>query len=174
MVAAVASYMVVIGEGTALAWVLTAERMAFPDYRAREAAALNAGDELFLYTTRGCFHNPGRDRGRVIGTAKAASGVEQLEPPVDVAGRTFSIGCRLTLTSLAPYGAGIELAPLVEAMDAFPNKTGWSTRMRRPLVPLPKQDAAMLRHRLRPVVADPQLSVDGYVAMASAGGRLTW
>jgi len=33
--------MVVIGERSALAWVLSAERMAFPTYRAREVAALD-------------------------------------------------------------------------------------------------------------------------------------
>jgi hypothetical protein len=165
MVAVVAgSYIVVIGERSALAWVLTAQRMAFPEYRAREAAELKTGDELFLYTTRGCFHNPGRDRGRIIGTAKATSGVESLEPPFEVAGRSFGIGCQLALVALAPYGEGIELPPLVDEMETFPNKAGWTTRMRRPLVPIPRQDAVMLRRLLRPVMIKPQLAVDGYLA----------
>ncbi len=38
--------MIIIGERDALAWILTTERMAFPDYRAREVAALKPGDEL--------------------------------------------------------------------------------------------------------------------------------
>jgi hypothetical protein len=56
--------------------------MAFPSYRAREVAPLRVGDPLFLYTTRGCFHSPKRDRGRVIGIAEATSAAEQLDAPV--------------------------------------------------------------------------------------------
>lgn len=159
--------MIIIGERDALAWILTTERMAFPDYRAREVADLKRGDELFLYTTRGCFHNPGRDRGRIIGAAKAASGVERLEPPLEVAGRRFGIGCQLTLTSLAPDGCGVELSPLVSQLDGFPNKTGWAPRLRRPLVPLSKRDAALLRRRLQQVADSPKLAVDEYVARAA-------
>lgn len=159
--------MIIIGERDALAWILTNERMAFPDYRAREVADLKRGDELFLYTTRGCFHNPGRDRGRIIGVAKAASEVERLEPPLEVAGRSFGIGCRLTVRSLAPDGRGVELSPLVPQLDGFPNKTGWAPRLRRPLVPLSKRDAALLRRRLQRVADSPKSAVKEYVARAA-------
>src|SRR6202051_2908697 len=70
---AAVGYLLVIGERDALAWVLTTQRMAVPDYRSREVSALEPGDQLFLYTTRGCFHNPTRDRGRVVGVAKATT-----------------------------------------------------------------------------------------------------
>jgi hypothetical protein len=54
-----ASYLLVIGEREALAWVLRESRTAFPATRRAEVDRLAVGDELFLLTTRGCFHNPG-------------------------------------------------------------------------------------------------------------------
>lgn len=159
-----ASYLVVIGDRDAVAWLLTQQRMAFPDYRAREVSALLPGDELLIYTTRGCFHNPTRDRGRVIATAQATSAVERLDPHVVVAERTFGLGCQLAVMTLAPYPQGVELAPLVPDLDVFPRKSGWPTRIRRPLVRLPEQDAKLLRRRLKPhVAADLDRAVDSYL-----------
>jgi hypothetical protein len=51
-------YLLVIGDAAALAWVLAEQRMAFPASRRSQAMALEVGDELLIYTTRGCFHNP--------------------------------------------------------------------------------------------------------------------
>ena len=59
-------HLLVIGEREALVWVLSEQRMAFPAHRAAEAVALAPGGLLLIYTTRGCFHNPTRDRGRVV------------------------------------------------------------------------------------------------------------
>jgi hypothetical protein len=67
-----AAYLRVLGERRALAWVLGSRRIAFPEQRRADAQALQVDDRLFLYATRGCFHNPGRDLGRVIGTASVA------------------------------------------------------------------------------------------------------
>ncbi|HKF79950.1 MAG TPA: hypothetical protein VKB17_03920, partial [Thermoleophilaceae bacterium] len=70
MGAGAATYLLILGEREALAWVLREQRMAFSARRARSASALTLGDRLLLYTTRGCFHNPTRDRGRVIGAGE--------------------------------------------------------------------------------------------------------
>jgi hypothetical protein len=87
---------------------------------------------------------------------------------VEIAGRSFGIGCQLELERLAPYGCGIELAPLVGVMDTFPSKTGWFTRVRRPLVPLMRLDATMLHRKLRSVATKPELAIGGYVAQAGS------
>lgn len=139
-----------LGERTALAWVLAEQRMAFPAYRMREARALREGDALLLYTTRGCFHNPTRDRGRVMGEGIVASPVEVLSRPVMFNDREFSLGCRLTIERLAPFGRGVELALFVDRLRAFPDPRSWSARMRRALVPLPAADLRLLRRRLEP------------------------
>ncbi|MFF3909822.1 hypothetical protein ACFYZJ_28480 [Streptomyces sp. NPDC001848] len=66
------AHLLIIEDRAALSWVVTGQRMAFPTGRAKAARALGEGDEVFLYTTRGCFRNPTRDLGRVIGRATIA------------------------------------------------------------------------------------------------------
>lgn len=144
-----ASYLLVIGDREALAWVLSAQRTAFPSDRRMEVRALRPADRLFIYTTRACFKNPNRDRGRVIGTASVASPVTPLDDPPSFFNRVFPVGCALRLATLAPYQEGVELAPLTPHLDAFDGSGHlWSMRLRRPLVPLTKTDAAKLDERL--------------------------
>jgi hypothetical protein len=148
----------VLSEREALVWVLEHRRMAFPTHRCSEVAKLSPGDRLLLYTTRGCFHNPTRDRGRVVGVAHAASSVSGLDPPVTIAGREFGLGCRLTVDTLAPFPSGVELAPLVTELSVFPDPASWSARMRRPLVPLSEADAELLVAALRPAKVAPAIA----------------
>ena len=168
-VVAVASYLLVIGDREALAWILTEARMAFPAYRRREVADLKTGDDLFLYTTRGCFRNPTRDRGRVIGLAKALEPPTQLSEPVTVAGREFELGCSIKLSRLTPYPDGVELAPLIPELDSFPNKHGWATSLRRPLFFLEVGDARLLAG-LMTVRRQPSDAIPGYVTAARIAG----
>ena len=153
----------VIGEREALAWVLRESRTAFPSTRRAEVDRLARNDQLFLVTTRGCFHNPGRDRTRVIGRAVVTTDVVELRPPIELAGRTFSRGCSLKITSLAPYLTGVDLADLVPRLDAFPDKTHWSTRLRRPLVALSTDDAGLLRDALQGVAFRPDRTISEYL-----------
>jgi hypothetical protein len=150
-----ASYLLVIGEREALAWILREARMAFPQTRRAEVDSLAVGDELLLLTTRGCFHNPGRDRTRVIGRALVTTPVVPLDPPIELVGRTFTRGCELDITSLAPYLNGVELAEFVPRLNAFPDKANWSIRLRRPLVRLTAHDATLLRQELTPIAHEP-------------------
>jgi hypothetical protein len=142
------SYLLVIGEREALAWLLRESRMAFPVTRRAEVDRLAIGDELFLLTTRGCFHNPARDRTRIVGRAVVASPVVHLDPPLELVERRFTRGCDLEIISLTPYLAGIELARLVPRLDAFPDKGTWSIRLRRALVALSERDATLVRRQL--------------------------
>lgn len=141
--------------------------MAFPGYRRQEVSELEPGDGLFLYTTRGCFHNPGRHRSRVIGLAEALDKPTELPEPVEVAGRSFTLGCSIQLKLLAPFGAGVDFAALVPQLESFPNKHGWATRLRRPLVGLTRADGALLARRLRPLGGPPAAAVDTYARPAA-------
>ena len=149
-----ATYLLPISDREPLAWILREGRTAFPSYRRSEASKLRRGDRILLYTTRSCFHNPTRDRGRIIGTATVATSAEDLPSPVRFGGREFSIGVRLTLDGLVARGEGVELAPLIEQLrDSFPQLRGWSARIRRALVPLAATDAQTLERafaRIRP------------------------
>lgn len=158
-----AAHILVIGERRALTWILEHERMAFPEYR--DASYLAVGDRLLLYTTRGCFHNPTRDRGRIIGEATVKSPVRALDEAVAIGDRRFSTGCRLTIESLARFATGVDLSSFVEQLDAFPDRASWSVRMRRVLVPLGYGDTRLLRRELRKVSGPPRSAKQSYFDM---------
>lgn len=146
-----ASYLLPIADREPLAWIVHEQRTAFSAHRAKEAAALRTGDRLLLYTTRSCFHNPTRDRGRVIGVASVKTQPKPLSEPVTFGDREFPIGVSLTIESLAPFRQGVELAPLVRRLAAFPDAATWSARMRRALVPLTAADTRLLARELSEV-----------------------
>jgi hypothetical protein len=163
------SYLLVIGDAGALAWVLAKQRMAFSAVRKSRAAVLEIGDELFIYTTRGCFHSPAVDRGRVIGLALVSSDLRDLAEPVAFNERRYTSGCTLDIQGVAPLRDGIELQPLVPQLHAFPNERTWNMRLRQSPVPLDEHDAALLKRRLNPLLAPLNRYMDAY----SKAGRRT-
>src|SRR4051794_35346432 len=143
------AYLLILGHRAGLEWVMRNSRMAFTEERAKDGAGLAVGDRLFLYATRGCFRNPTRDRGRVIGEASVVSPPAELDEPVRFGEHEFLVGVSLRIETLAPRFSGVELAPLVERLHAFPERGSWSARMRRALVPLDEHDARLLERELR-------------------------
>lgn len=162
------AYLVVLGEREAIVWVLRQRRMAFPGTPRAEVAALAPGDRLFLYATRGAWHNPTRDRGRVIGTATVLTPVKRLNQPVQIAGRSFPSGCQLRLDGVVPYPGGLELQPLVGQLEAFPRPHAWSVYLRRALLRLSPADSATLERGVRPLLVEPGEAVPTYVAALRA------
>jgi hypothetical protein len=158
------SYLVILGERDAIWWVLHEQRMAFPATPRAEVAALAAGDRLFLYATRGAWHNPTRDRGRVIGTATARTAARTFDVPMEIAGRTFHSGCDLRIESLVPYPGGLELQPLVAQLEAFPRPHAWSIYLRRALLRLPESDRDLLDRKLRPLVKRREQALPTYLS----------
>lgn len=161
------SYLLILGDRDAIAWVLGEERMAFPATARAEVDRLSEGDDLLIYATRGAFGNPTRDRGRVIGHAVVTSPVSPLDEPVSFAERVYPRGCELRVESLAPWGQGVELRPLVERLEAFPDVRSWSVRLRRPLLRLPQADADLLLDALRPLAGSLPANLDGYKEKAA-------
>jgi hypothetical protein len=157
------SYLLVIGEAAALAWVLTEQRMAFPALRRSQAAALEVGDELLVYTTRGCFHNPTRDAGRVMGLAMVKTSVRDLDEPVVFGERRYTSGCSLDIQGIAQLHEGIELRLIVQELHAFPDVRSWSVRLRRPLVPLDDHDTAVLKRQLTSLLQPLDRYLDAYI-----------
>lgn len=160
----VRSLLLIIGEREALAWILRDERTAFPEGRWSLVRKVSVGDELLLLTTRGCFHNPGRDRTRVIGRATVRTTPVRLDRPVEIAGRRFPYGCGIEVQTLAGYLNGVEVAPLVDRLSVFPKKHAWSTVLRRPVVELPHRDAVLLRAELEPLESDAPERIDEYLS----------
>ncbi|GAA3745862.1 hypothetical protein [Salinactinospora qingdaonensis] len=163
MSSATGSFLMIIGDREALAWVLATRQTAFPAGRAREASGLAAGDSVLLYTTRGCFRNPSRDRGRIIAHAAVAAPVTHDDEPVEFGGRGYPLRCPLHLTELAPFGAGVVLADHVTSLYAFPNPKAWSIQLRRPLLPLNEHDHAYLTRELTPIVAPVEETIGEYL-----------
>jgi hypothetical protein len=163
------SYLLVIGEAAALAWVLAKQRMAFRALRRSQAEALEIGDELLLYTTRTCFHNPTRDVGRVAGLATVKTTVRDLPIPVTFGERRYVLGCGLDITAVTPLHVGVELRPLIPQLHAFPDSRSWSAYLRRPLVPLDEHDAALLIRHLTPLLEPLDRHLDAYKQAAIRG-----
>jgi hypothetical protein len=160
-------YLLPIADREPLAWILRAQRTAFGDHRAREAAALEVGDVLLLYTTRGCFRNPTRDRGRVIGRASVVSPARRERKPPSFGTHEYPWVVALAIDSLAPLREGVELAPLVPRLrGTFPDPETWSVRMRRALVPLKASDAAEIDQELESVVVPYRTAVRTYAQIA--------
>lgn len=157
-----ADYLMPIADRDPLAWIVAGQRTAFISHRAREAEALELGDRVLLYATRGCFHNPTRDRGRVIDSASVVGRAEALDEPVRFGEREFPLAVNLDIRLLAPCREGVVLAPLVERLDAFPDPDSWSARMRRALVPLGKRDADLLEKKLSRVAAPYPGALESY------------
>jgi hypothetical protein len=153
----------VIGEREALVWVLSSKD-GIPCTTGGGGRARVPGDLLLIDTTRGCLHNPTRDRGRDVGEATVASAVEWLEQPVVFQQREYPIGCRLALGGLAPRAHGVELAPLIPQLQAFPDPATRSVRMRPTVVPLPAADVVLLCEALAQHVVDRRQALPSYVA----------
>ena len=137
--------------------------MAFSAARVNAASRLEIGDELLLYTTRGCFRNQKRDRGRLMGRARVASRVVSLPEPVIFGDREFAYGCDLELMGIAPLRQGIELAALADSLQLFSSTRTWGTKLRRSLVPLTVPDAKLLQRELAPVLEPVEQHINSYV-----------
>jgi hypothetical protein len=145
--------LLLLGTPEGLAYVLRERQMAFPPTRHIQ---LEVGDQVLLYTTRGVFRNPPRDRGRIVGTAEAASPVTSLTSQCQIGGRVYTSGCQLKITGLAPLDKGVVLADIVERLEVFqPHPHAWSVRMRRSILPLPSQDVDVITALLEPTLLDP-------------------
>src|SRR4051812_2632068 len=107
---------------------------------ARAAQTLRTGDQCFLYTTRGCFHNPNIDRGRVMGCGIVLGPVQQIEP-VSIGRFEITHACPLEIRSVAPFRSGVDLGPLVPQLEVFPDPTQWAIRLRTTTLSLPEPDA---------------------------------
>lgn len=142
-------YLAIIGDREALVWVLENQQLAFPEPRyPKHFPTLRPGDTLFLYTTRGCFRNPTRDRGRIIGSATVRGQIQRGDEPISVRGRSLPLSVALKPRSLVAADAGIDLSGQVAKMSSFPNPDTWAMHMRRSLVPLTPADSRLLDTQL--------------------------
>lgn len=163
------SYILPIADRAPLGWILHEQRTAFGEHRRREAQGLAPGDVFFVYTTRGCFRNPTRDRGRVIGRAVVTTPAFEVPAPPAFGDRTYPFVVDLEIDSLASLREGLELAPLVPRLRlTFPDPKTWSVRMRRALVPVAARDAAVIHRHLGRVTRPYEDAIGSYDSLWQA------
>lgn len=120
--------LVVVSDREPLAWMLRTSRFALPAGRA--ASAPRAGDTLILHTTRGCYRNPTRGRGLVMGVARVASEAAALDEPVPFRGRDFGLGLTLQLDGVCPAHIGVDLGATRDDLKLLAGDGTWSYRLR--------------------------------------------
>lgn len=156
-------HLAVIGDREALIWVLENQRVAFPRPRYHHIfPTLQPGDVLYLYTTRGCYKNPTRDRGLIIGSATVTEPMGTSEEPLHVRERELPLEAPIAIKSLAPVGDGINLADEVARMTSFPKPDSWSVYLRRSLFQITEKDAQRFDRLLRPYAGPWTDRVAGY------------
>lgn len=151
-------YLLILGDREGLAWVVANERMAFPRHRAREVSRLAPGDRLWLYTSRGCFHSPNHDRGRIMGRALVSTPVRALETELVLGEKSYSLGCDIEIHALAPFRTGLEIGDIVERLGLLAPQArraakpfyAWSWILRRPLVAITPEAGRYLEAELTP------------------------
>jgi hypothetical protein len=160
------AYLLPISNREALAWILREQRTAFAEHRFAAAMALEPGDVFLLYATRGCFGNPTRDRGRVIGRALVKKAAERVRRAPRFGGHEYPYLVELSIESLTPFRDGLELAPIVPKLrGTFPDPATWMFRLRRALVPLHKRDAALIERELKSIARPYEESLSSYRAI---------
>ncbi|WP_433454038.1 hypothetical protein ACQPXS_38400 [Streptomyces sp. CA-142005] len=156
------SHLLIIGDRAALSWVVTEQRMAFPAGGAKAARALEEGDENFLYTTRGCFRNPTRDRGRIVGRATIAGPVRALDEPVVLGERPSRRTAAWRCPAWPASARDSVLRDLVPRLSVLPDPATWSVRMRRASLTLPAADADLVRTEVEPLLRPYDETAEGY------------
>lgn len=156
----VSAVLLVVSDREPLAWMLRTDRFAVRTLAIGHG--ISEGDQVLVYTTRGCFRSPERDRGRLIAVGSAVSGSYTLDKPVVFRGRSFPVGFRLKITGLVELGQGLELAALAGRLELLPTRAALSSRLRRAVVPVSASDAALLVRLLTPLLRPVEAVIDRY------------
>ncbi|MCP2342986.1 hypothetical protein [Actinomadura rupiterrae] len=156
------NYLLVVGDREGLAWILKEGRMLLPSKRNRAAGDIRSGDRILIYTSRGCFRNPTRDRGRVIAEVIATSDVAILADELKVAGKIFNRSCSFSIGKMAREGEGVDLAQHVAKLNTFPDK--WHTHIRRTIVPISGQDRDLLMDALERIAIPAEEALPSYIS----------
>lgn len=136
-----AGWLFVIGEENALHWVLAEKRMAFRGHV--NTTRLKPGDLIVVYATRGCWHNPTRDRGQVAAVGTIASPV--VAAPVEVSGEIMPHSCDLAFEVVLPERHGLPFDTLVARLPLTRSRTHWGPMLRRTIVGLSDTDVKVIR-----------------------------
>jgi hypothetical protein len=157
------SFLLVLSSGEAVSWVLGASRMAFVSGVRRDAERLSVGDTLYILTTKECWGSSPSAATLVVGVATVRTAAKELDEPVRIGSREFTIGCDLALRGLVPFRRGVDFGTVVPRLGFIRNKKQWGVYLQRALVPLADEDAEVVRSHLSGLVGDPADYAGDYV-----------
>ncbi len=133
----------VFGEIEGLRWVLAHDRMAFPATAAPRLKAMEEGDRVVLYVTRGAFHNSTKDVARLAGLATVL-GTPLSGSPVSIAGRDFTWTVPIRTDVQLPERTGPEVRPLVPRLSFVGNQAAWGQYFRGSPLRVSEEDFQVL------------------------------
>jgi hypothetical protein len=162
------TYLLILSQARGLSFVLTEQRMAFPEGSRRPD--LKTGDVFFLYITRSALHSTHPARSRIVGRAVVKSSLRTLDKVFAISGRRFAYDCDLRITGLAPLGEGLPLKDFVPQMEVFPLEHAWSAKLRRSILLLPEHDTQLIEHELAPLLKSPKATMGAYIERAERQG----
>lgn len=116
-------------------WVIEHGRMAVGP---RVKSLPGPGERVVLYTSRGAFHNPTRDRAQVIGLGITTD--EPAQRRLVIAGTPYARSFGVDIEVLAEPRHGLDFASLVPRLDFITKKKSWGGALRRPVVRISDRD----------------------------------
>lgn len=133
----------VFGDIDGLRWVLERNRMAFPEHAAGRARRIAAGDSAVLYTTRGAYSNPTRDRSRLQSIVDVVGEANHHEP-VEIAGREVTWSCPIQPRVVLEERQGPEVAPLAAELEHVKRPAVWGQYFRNSPIAVSARDFDVL------------------------------
>ena len=159
-------YLVVLADANAITWVLENQLMAVTASRARQAANVQIGGDLFLYHTSKAYYDVGITRGAVFGLGTVRSVLAELPSPLSLAGRTLTHGFSITIQGLTTPGHAVDLSALAPRLKLFV-RGRWGPQLQKPLVSLPAEDDMVLRSLLSTAIAREEATTEMYHALGT-------
>jgi len=119
--------------------------MAFREHVRTELLAV--GDQVGIYATRGCWHNPTRDQAQVAAVGTVASPVRTRS--VAVHDEVMPRSCRLRLDTVLEERRGVPFQLLVNRLALTKGRQSWGPVMRRTIVSLTDDDMMIIQSEVR-------------------------
>lgn len=126
----------VVGSRSALEYILDKQVMAFRSSVKTEV--LSAGMRFAIYTTRGAYGNPSKDRSQVLAIGRLVSGVT--DQPHSIGNELFPQSCQLRIEARLPWRNGLAFDPLVDELAFVGGRRRYASVFHRTIVKVPVAD----------------------------------
>lgn len=126
----------VVGSRVALEFILDNEVMAFR--AAVKTELLTEGMKFAIYTTRGAYGNPSKDRSQILALGRLVSGVT--DHPHSIGHELFPRSCQLRIEARLPWRNGLLFEPLIDELAFVGGRRRYSSVFHRTIVKVPVKD----------------------------------